>query len=115
MIEYDPPLFANPTNDPYWQGPVTLQSNSTAIADGMIVDQLARLKAENARQSSRIAFLEAALETALAENDFKPVPPDSTYYAREVAPRMRQIEENAAANAFDRALRLPNTPDPYGR
>ena len=140
MIELDPPLFANPTNDPYWQGPVTIASNSMAIANGMIADQLARLKAENAdlrkinselgdevyelrRQSSRIAFLEAALETAQAEaaglramlvpsvggepasfkanEDFWPVSPDSPYYAREIAPKMREIEENAAASAFD--------------
>ena len=167
-VEPDPPLFAMAANDLHWQGNVgaacvaeyASRSNSiSAQTNGLLIDQLMRLKEENYRQSNRIAFLEAALETAQAQleqalalgktpadDDFKIVPSDSPYYVRAVAPQMRKIEGDAAAKVFQdyqaqqipghedriptpehtfglpspsealsRALRLPNTPDPYGR
>ena len=161
MIEHDPPL--TPYGVAAWED--ALEPNRRLVEDNRI------LLEHSSRQSSRIAFLEAALETAQAEtrhvlkmldaaqaqveqalalgktpadDDFKIVPPDSPYYARAVAPQMRKIEGDAAAKAFQemidsqtfasfpgslstaksepsqgdilsRALRLPNTPDPYGR
>ena len=99
--------------------------------DGMIADQLAQLKAENGRQSSRIAFLEAALETALAaQTELRALNSelgDENYELRHLSPKEQSVVHNALrrsatlvhkaslSESLSRALRLPNTPDPYGR
>ena len=90
MIEHDFPMMsveAMRNQDPAkW-------SNSIAIESGMIADQLARLKAENAE-------LRAQLEQALALGQPK------AYVAESVS---------RASDAIRDAFRRPSTPDPYGR
>ena len=127
MIEHDPPLLVALDMAKADSKPMIFKAGGFIA----IHDETDELRETVVRQSSRIAFLEAALETALAaQTELRALNSelgDENYELRHLSPKEQSVMHNALrrsatlvhkaslSESLSRALRLPNTPDPYGR